>query len=82
MVSLLQLCGRCFGRQNHLKRHVEGVHKNVIGSYANYPHSTNNSSNVLKVEEHFEYYQKKFFINYYHLKKNNNLLLGRRTSSW
>jgi len=40
------LCGRCFGRQNHLKRHVEGVHKNVIGSYANYPPSSNN----LKVE--------------------------------
>ena len=24
-----QLCGKCFGRRNHLKRHTDGVHKNV-----------------------------------------------------
>ena len=25
-----QLCGKCFGRRNHLKRHTDGVHKNVV----------------------------------------------------
>lgn len=29
-LNLFKVCGRCFGRQNHLKRHVESVHKNAI----------------------------------------------------
>jgi len=44
-----QLCGRCFGRQNHLKRHVEGVHKNAL--FANIVTTdSDGSTTILKFE--------------------------------
>ena len=48
---LIQLCGRCFGRQNHLKRHVEGVHKNAL--FANIVTTdSDGSTTILKFEPH------------------------------
>lgn len=38
----LQHCGKRFGRQPHLKRHVNGVHRGIV--------STNSSSNTLDLQ--------------------------------
>jgi len=49
-----QLCGRCFGRQNHLKRHMEGVHKNIMIS--NVVSTEADGTTILKIEpQDFKY---------------------------
>ena len=47
-----QLCGRCFGRQNHLKRHVEGVHKNAILTNCNIVSTDADGTTIVKFESY------------------------------
>ena len=55
--SFLQLCGRCFGRQNHLKRHIEGVHKNIMLS--NVVATEADGTTIVKIEpQDFKYVKK------------------------
>ena len=51
------MCGRCFGRQNHLKRHVEGVHKNVL--FTNLVSTDSDGTTILKFEPQETYSTKR-----------------------
>ena len=52
-----QLCGKCFGRSNHLKRHTDGVHKNIATQNVD-ANLSNDAFNVenLQVESSIEFF--------------------------
>ena len=52
-----QLCGKCFNRAYHLKRHTDGVHRNppgpagvLVGSSSQEPQSPNNAAASLTID--------------------------------